>query len=313
MHNKYLKEYTWQNVGTMLANNKKSPKECNEDFNGRLAVITGATAGIGYYTAREFAAHGAHLLCINRNMEKSMKLCKEIREDFGVKCEFKIADFAHLSEVRRIGREISESDMIVDVFIHNAGIYVTKKTFTDDDIEAVFQVDYLGSFILNYLMKDTLKKQAKARIIFVNSEGHRFAIAGLKVDDLRWERRRYTGLRGYGSAKTAQLLSMMKFNDFFAGSGVTINAMHPGDVKTDMGENNGPVYRFFKHNVINRTARSPELSAKALYYLGASQEMEGVSGKFFNFTTEEVPAPHALDREVAEELWIKSIALGELQ
>ena len=79
--------------------------------------------------------------------------------------------------------------------------------------------------------------------------------------------------------------------------------MHPGDVKTNMGENNGKIYRFFKHNLINPSARSPLLSARALYYLGVSEDLEGASGKFFNFTTEETPAPHALDVEMANELW----------
>ena len=93
--------------------------------------------------------------------------------------------------------------------------------------------------------------------------------------DLGWEKRHYTGLRGYGSAKTAQLLSMIGFAERLQGSGVTINAMHPGDVKTNMGENNGKIYRFFKHLLINPTARDPRLSAQALYYLGVSPELEG--------------------------------------
>jgi NAD(P)-dependent dehydrogenase (short-subunit alcohol dehydrogenase family) len=191
-------------------------------------------------------------------------------------------------------------------------VYNTKKKFTDDDIEEVFQVNYLASFIINYRLKEKLRNQKTVRIIYVNSEGHRFAMAGLKIDDLRWERQRYTGLKGYGSAKTPQLLSMIQFSSYFQGSKVTINAMHPGDVKTNMGENNGNIYKFFKHLIINPSARSPILSAQALYYLGVSDEMEHVSGKFYNFTTEETPAPHALDVGVAEKLWEKSIEMGRL-
>ncbi len=88
--------------------------------------------------------------------------------------------------------------------------------------------------------------------------------------------------------------------------------MHPGDVKTDMGENNGRLYKFFKHTMINPSARTPLLSAQALYYLGVSEELTGVNGKFFNFTTEEIPAPHALDTAVAEKLWKKSLEMGGL-
>ena len=159
---------------------------------------------------------------------------------------------------------------------------------------------------------DKLKSQGNARIIMVNSEGHRFAAWGLRIDDLNWEKRRYSGLKSYGSAKTAQLLSMIVFDEHFQNTGVSINAMHPGAVKTDTGQENGPVYRWFKKNFIDKTLKSPEISAEALYYLGVSKEMEDVSGKFFNLTTEEEPAPPALDKEVAYELWEKSLELGGL-
>ena len=293
----------------MLRNNKAQPLECQDDFNGRLVVITGATSGIGYATAREYASHGANLLVINRNEEKTLNLCEEINRDFGVECDFMLADFAHISQVKKVGEELANSDLNIDVFIHNAGVYLTEKTISDDGLEMVFQVDYLGSFILNYVLKDKLKAQQKCRIILVNSEGHRFAILGLKLDDLNWEKRRYSGLKSYGSAKTAQLLTMIKFNDYFQNNGVTINAMHPGNVKTNMGEESTGL---FQRVFIEPSYRPPDISAKSLYYLGVSKDIEGVSGKFFNLTYEEEPAPPALDREVAEKLWNLSIKLARL-
>ena len=310
--NKYLKEYEWSNIGAMLRNNKANPKEIADTCVGNLLVITGATSGIGYETARLYASRGANLLCINRNEEKSQKLKEEIEHDFSVSCRIHIADFAHLSEVHQAASMLAAMPEDIDVLIHNAGVYNTKKRFTDDGIEEVFQVNYLASFIINHACKEKLKKQQKARIIYVNSEGHRFALAGLKLDDLDWNKQHYTGLKSYGSAKTAQLLSMYPLKEFFAGSGVTINAMHPGDVVTNMGENNGPLYRFFKHRFINTSARDPLVSAKALYYLGVSEELAGVSAKFFNLTTEEIPAPHALDSVMAPELLEVSIRLGGL-
>ncbi len=311
--NPYLKEYKWSNIGAMLRNNRFTPKKEHADFHGRLVVITGATSGIGYETARLYASHGAQLLLINRNKIKSEILVKELREDFAADCSFFIADFAHLEQIHAAAAMLASLEQDIDVLIHNAGIYNTKKRFTTDDIEEVFQVNYLASFIINYQLKEKLKGQENARIILVNSEGHRFAIAGLKIDDLCWQRKRYTGLKGYGSAKTAQLLSMGTLITYYNHSGVTINAMHPGDVKTDMGENNGRLYKFFKHHLINPRARTPVLSAKALYYLGVSDEVKAINGKFFNFTTEEIPAPHALDPLVAAKLWQTSLEMGGLQ
>ncbi|MCU0377438.1 MAG: SDR family NAD(P)-dependent oxidoreductase [Bacteroidales bacterium] len=310
---KYFKEYQWSNIVAMIRNNRLDPKICPEDFDNKLVVITGATSGIGYHAARKYASHGANLLCINRNLQKSEALSKEIRNDFGVECNFKIADLSNLHDIHRVADDLLKLDTPIEVMIHNAGVYLTKRELTSDGLERVFVVQYLSSFIINYMLTGKLKTQGRGRIIMVNSEGHRFAAWGLRTDDLNWEKRRYSGLKSYGSAKMAQLLSMIVFNEQFKDTGITINAMHPGAVKTDTGQENGPGYLWFKRNFIDKTLKSPEISAEALYYLGVSKEMESVSGKFFNLTTEEEPAPPALDREVAYELWEKSLDLGGLK
>jgi NAD(P)-dependent dehydrogenase (short-subunit alcohol dehydrogenase family) len=309
---KYFKEYEWSNIFAMIRNNRLDPKICSEDFENKLVVITGATSGIGYHTARKYASHGANLLCINRNLQKSEALCLEIKNEFRVNCEFKIADLSNLWDIHRVAEELSKLDKPIDVLIHNAGTYLTKRELTGDGLEKVFVIQYLSSFIINYILMDKLKSQGNARIILVNSEGHRFAAWGLRLDDLNWEKRRYTGLKSYGSAKLSQLLSMLVFDEHFQNTGVSINAMHPGAVKTETGQENGPVYRWYKRNFIDKSLRSPQISAEALYYLGVSKEIEAVSGKFFNLTTIEEPAPPALDREVAYKLWEKSLELAGL-
>jgi NAD(P)-dependent dehydrogenase (short-subunit alcohol dehydrogenase family) len=311
-YSKYFKEYKWSNIFAMIRNGWRGPMICNEDFNKKLIVITGATSGIGYYTARKYAAHGANLLFINRNPEKSEALRQEIENEFGVRCEYRIADLSNLDDIFRVSNELAQLNTPIDVLIHNAGIYLTKRALTPDGFEKVFVVHYLSSFIMNYILKDKLKAQDKARIIMVGSEAHRFAAWGLRLDDLNWEKRRYSGLKSYGSAKTAQLLSMIVFNEQFQNTGITINAMHPGAVKTDTGQENGPVYRWFKRNFLDKTLKSPVISAEALYYLGVSKEIESVSGKFFNLTTGEEPAPPALDREAAYELWETTLKLAGL-
>ncbi|MBS4013267.1 MAG: SDR family NAD(P)-dependent oxidoreductase [Bacteroidetes bacterium] len=312
---KYIHEYKWSNIFAMIRNNMRAPNICNDNFRNKLVVITGATSGIGYITARKYAAHGANLLCVNRNPEKSEKLKIEIESEFDVKCDYLIADLSSLNDIFRVSNELSALEQPIDVIIHNAGVYLTKRELTPDGFEKVFAVHYLSSFIMNYILMKKLKAQENARIILVGSEGHRFAAWGLKLDDLNWEKRRFSGLKSYGSAKTAQLLSMIVFKEKFENSGVTINTMHPGAVKTDTGQENGRVYRWFKKNIFDKTLKSPEISAEALYYLGVSKDLEGISGKFFNLTKEEVPAPPALDKEVAFELWDKTLimtALNEL-
>ena len=309
---KYFREYEVSNISAMLRNNRLDPKIHVGDFKNKLVVISGATSGIGYFTARKYASHGADLLCINRNPQKSEALCLEIQSEFGVKCDYRIADLSNLKDIYWVAEELSRLSTPIDVLIHNAGIYLTKRELTPEGLEKVFVIQYIASFIINYTLEEKLKSQEKARILMVNSEGHRFAAWGLRLDDLNWEKRRYSGLKSYGSAKLAQLLSMIIFSEHFRNTGITINSMHPGAVKTDTGQENGPLYRWYKRNILDKTLRSPEISAEALYYLGVSEEIGNISGKFFNLTTEEEPAPPALDREAAYELWKKSLELSGL-
>jgi retinol dehydrogenase 13 len=309
MISRYFKEYHWSNISAMIRNSRLDPKICPGDFKTKLVVITGATSGIGYLTARKYASHGADLLCINRNHKKSEALKHEIESEFGVSCDFKIADLSNLQEIDRVAGELSRVERPIDVLIHNAGIYLTKKELTAEGFDKVFVVHHLSSFVINILLVQKLKFQEKARIILVNSEGHRFAAWGLRLDDLNWEKRRYSGLKSYGSAKLAQLLSMLIFEEYFRSSGVTINALHPGAVRSETGKENGAVYRWVKSHLYNRILKSADISAESIYYLGVSDEIEGVSGKFFNLTTEEEPAPPALDREAAYELWTKSVEM----
>lgn len=311
--NKYYKEYKWSNIFAMLRNLKSDPEICSDDFHNRLVVITGGSSGIGYATAKKYASHGAEILCINRNEKKSIELCETLKSQYKSKFSYFIADFAKLSDVHAVGKHLSALDRDIDVLIHNAGVYMTKKMVTENNLELVFQTNYLATFIINETIKEKLINQKHGRILFVNSEAHRFTVWGLNLDDLNWKKQRYSGLKSYSAAKMAQLLSMIKLNDYFAGSGVTVNAMHPGNVKTSSGQNNGWLYKLFKSTFIDRTAKSPEVSAEALYYLGVSGKMDNISGKFFNLTTEEEPAPPALDRDAAENLYQLSCELGGLK
>jgi short-subunit dehydrogenase len=307
---KYWKDYKWSNIFAMVHNLKLDPKICSEDYHQRLVVITGATSGIGYATARKFASNGADLLFINRDEIKTKQLVDELKRDFNAKCSYIIANFSKLSEVHEAAGQLSMYERKIDVLIHNAGVYLTKRNLTVDNNEEVFQTNYLSTLILNYKLREKLRNQKSGRILFVNSEAYRFAAFGIHMDDLTWSKHKYSGMKSYGAAKMAQLLSMIKFNEYFQDSNITINAMHPGNVRTNSGQSNGWLYKIFKKKVIDRGARPLSVSAEALYYLGVSPELEKVSGRFFNLTTEEELAPPALDRDAAEKLWMISMDLG---
>ncbi|MCX8013180.1 MAG: SDR family NAD(P)-dependent oxidoreductase, partial [Rectinema sp.] len=184
---RYWSEYKWSNVWAMFRNSRIPPKDCKESCKGTLAVITGATSGIGYAASRLFASRGADILTINRSVEKSESLKAELEKEFGILCEYLIADLSLLNNMRRVARTLNDMDRPIDVLIHNAGIYLDRRILTVDGMETTFAVNYLSSFVMNYLLADRLKQEGKARIILVGSEAYRFAVWGLRLDDAQFE------------------------------------------------------------------------------------------------------------------------------
>jgi len=285
-------------------------KVSNTSMDGKVCVITGTTSGVGYEAAIRLAKAGAQLVMIVRNKEKAEKLCAEIRLVSKYEPVYYIANFANLTEVRSATESILANFPHIDVLINNAGVHMTTRQLTVDGYETAFAVNHLASFLITSLLLKRMEKSAPSRIIQVNSEGHRFN--GLKIDDLNWEKRKYGGYGGYGASKTAQLMTVWELNDLLQGKGVTINAMHPGAVKSNIGTNNGKFYNWFSKFLIQPTLKSPEISGEAIYYLASSPEMEGVGGKFFNLTNEEIPAPHAQNRELGKQIFQKSKELIHL-
>ncbi len=229
-----------------MANARLPQKSTNARLDGQRVVITGATSGVGYEAAKRLSQAGADLVLVCRNPEKAARVQEELAEANGTAVDVVLADFSKLSEVRRAAGEILERFPRIDVLINNAGVHRTKRTLTEAGFETVFAVNHLASFLFTRLLLDRLVESAPARIIQVNSEGHRFG--GLDLDDLTWERRRYTGLKSYGAARTAQLLTVWELAERLAGSGVNINAMHPGAVRSNLGmeKQNNWFYRFYK-------------------------------------------------------------------
>lgn len=293
-----------------LANRRAVQRTTAASLAGKVCVVAGSTSGVGLAAVRRLARAGADIVMVCRSREKAEPIRDELVRTCGVRADIVIADFRDLASVRAAADLLLERCPRIDVLVNSAGIHSTTLTTTTTGLETVFCVNHLAPFLLTHLLLERMKASAPSRIIQVNSEGHRFC--AFDPDDLDWRRRRYTGLRGYGASKTAQLLSVWEFADRLAGTGVTINAMHPGDVRTAIGSNNGIVYRAFKRLFIWPMLKDPAISGEALYWLAAAPEMAGVSGKFFHLTIPEKPAAHALDRELGRRAWSLSLALAGL-
>ena len=284
-----------------MANARMPQKSTTARMDGKVCVVTGATSGVGYHTAKRLAQGGADIVMVCRNQQKALAVQEELQQQYPVKIDVVQADFSKFSDVRKAAETINNVYPKLDVLINNAGVHHTHRTLNEDGVEMVFAVNHLASFLFTRLLLDKLIQSAPARIIQINSQGHRFG--GLNLDDLNWEHRRYHGLRSYGASKVAQMLTVWEFSDRLKGSGVTINAVHPGEVKSNIGMNNEFFYRFYKRYLLWWMLKDPTISAEAIYFHAAAPEMANVSGRFFNLTIDEKPALYALDRALIPEVW----------
>jgi NAD(P)-dependent dehydrogenase (short-subunit alcohol dehydrogenase family) len=284
-----------------IANARMLQKTTDARMDGRVCIITGATSGVGYHAAKHLAQGGAHLVLVCRSIEKAAQVQAELKREYGTEVDILQADFSHLDDIRKVAQILLGNYPRIDTLINNAGVHNTRRTLTESGLETVFCVNHLASFLLTQLLVARLIESAPARIIQVNSQGHRFG--GLDLNDLNWEKRRYRGLQGYGASKVAQLLTVWELADKLRGSGVTVNAIHPGEVRTNIGMNNGLLYQWYQRYLLWPILKDPSISGSAIYYLAAAPEMACVSGRFFNLTIDEKPAPHALDRSLGKRTW----------
>ena len=179
---KYLREYRWADMRQILDNDRAVQRRSDASMAGKLCAITGCTSGVGWAAARTLAAHGATIVMINRNREKSERACAALRTDFDAECSYLLADFTDLSQVRETADALVRTHEHIDLLVNNAGMHSTTLTRTADGLETVFCVNHLASFILTWKLLDTMRRSAPSRIIQVNSQGHRFG--GLRLDDL---------------------------------------------------------------------------------------------------------------------------------
>lgn len=302
-------KYTKEDLA-FIKNSRAEQRKTDASLKGKRCVVSGATSGVGLAAALRLAEAGAALVLVARNKEKAQNAGRRIEKINGEMPDIFIADFSELGSVKKAAEAVIKAYKRIDILINSAGLHSTTRRMTPDGNEWVFQVNHLSSFLFTCLLLPRVKKSEQGRIIQVNSEGHRFG--GLRIDDLTWEKRPYIGLRAYGASKTAQLMTVIRLADVLENTNVTINAMHPGAVKTAIGSNNGWVYRTWMKYVIAPGLKDPAISGEALYYLAAAPELKETSGKYFNLTIEEKPMPHVFDQEKAEQIWHLSHTLTDL-
>jgi NAD(P)-dependent dehydrogenase (short-subunit alcohol dehydrogenase family) len=273
-------------------------------------VVTGATSGIGEEIALGLARAGARVVVVGRQRERGEATVERVRpEAEGAAPELLLADLSVQAEIRGLAARLLERHPAIRVLVNNAGIVNLRRELTADGLEATFAVNHLGSFLLTTLLVDRLRASAPARVVNVASDAHRFG--RLDLADLQNERS-YRSMRVYGQSKAANLLFTQELARRLAGSGVTVNAMHPGAVATRLGQQNGAVARVLTR-ALSVFFRTPAQGADTALWLATAPELEGVSGRYFTSRRAHEPAPHARDPEVARRLFEASERLTALR
>lgn len=261
---------------------------------GRICLITGATAGIGRAAASELATRGAAVVLLARSAARAEEVRREI-ERAGGRAEALLADLSSLEQVRSAAKEFERRFPRLDVLINNAAVYTRERELTDDGIEAQFAVNHLAPFLLTSLLLPLLRRSAPARVVTVSSEAHQRTRINWK--DLTGERG-YRPLKAYAQSKLANLLFTFELARRERDRGVTANAVHPGVVGTALLFGGWAPLR-----LLRPWLRTPEKGAETLVYLAASPEVEGVSGEYLKDRRPIAPSAEARDPDAARKLW----------
>ncbi|MEM1415221.1 MAG: SDR family oxidoreductase [Myxococcota bacterium] len=273
----------------------------------RSVLITGGNAGIGRATAIELARRGADVLITARDPEKGAEAQRAIAEASGRSVELVMLDLSRFDSIREAAEDVLARRPTLGVLINNAGVVLGRRQLTAEGFEMTFGVNHVGPYLLTDLLaerlRDTAKRHGEARIINVASDAHFRAKSGLTWDDLDRERR-YVGFEVYCETKLANVLYTRALAEQLDGTGVSVNALHPGVVATRFskdGDFPGPVSVFF--TLARPLLKSPEKGAATSVHLAAAPELSGVSGRYYSNLQPREPSRWAKDPAAAERLW----------
>ncbi|XP_051867569.1 retinol dehydrogenase 13-like isoform X2 [Pristis pectinata] len=283
---------------------------------GKTIIVTGANTGIGKETAQELARRGGRIILACRNMEKCEAAAREIRgETLNHQVYARHLNLASLKSIREFAKKITEEEENINILINNAGIMRCPHWQTEDGFEMQFGVNHLGHFLLTNLLLDKLKNSGNSRIINVSSLAH--VVGEIDFNDLNWEKRKYNTKAAYCQSKLANVLFTKELAKRLDGTGVTVNAVHPGVTNTELGRHTGMHKSSFSSTVLGPLffllVKSPKLGAQPSVYLSVAEELEGISGKYFDAMKQKDPAPQAVDDETARRLWETSARLVGLE
>ena len=247
----------------------------------KTILITGATSGIGFETAKNLAGQGHSIAIVGRDKARTEAVVSTLNQvnPKGNHQAF-VANLSSQKQVRALAEQIKSKLTALDVLVNNAGTYFTEQTFSEEKIELTWATNHLAYMLLTYELLPLLKATPKARIVNVASHSH--YKGKIHFDDISLSKS-WNGYKAYEQSKLGNVLFTMELSERLKNSGITVNALHPGVVKTDIASKNGAWYaKLFWGLVKNIVAIPVEKGAATSIYLASSAEVEGISGQYFD-------------------------------
>ncbi len=274
--------------------------ECGHSLRGKVILITGATEGIGKYTALELARRGATVVIVGRNPQKTAIVKDWLQlETNHSSIHHLVADLSVQAQIRQLAAEFGRRFDRLDVLINNAGALFVRRQISAEGIEMNLALNHLSYFLLTDLLMDVLLASSPARVVNVSATAHFFS--GINFGDLE-HKRFYNGWFAYGQSKLANILFTYELARRVDPTRLTANALHPGYVATNFGRSNGGFYdRIFK--LSHLVTLSPEEGARTPVFLASAGEMTGKTGGYYVNCKPAKSSRLSHDLQIAQRLW----------
>ncbi|KAJ8727562.1 hypothetical protein PYW07_001681 [Mythimna separata] len=272
---------------------------------GKVVIVTGGNSGLGLETCKDLASRGAKVILACRSARRANEAKEEIIKFSGnPDVHFRELDLASLRSVKDFCAQIYKTEKRVDVLINNAGAGGLGNGKTADGLHIGMQVNYFAPFLLTCLLVPLMKTSAPSRIINVSSMMHKYG--ELDFDNLNMEKY-WSDYIVYANSKLFLNLMTLELSSRLKGTGVTVNALHPGVAATNIFRNiPSNIIRNIVEKCIGFTFQTSWEAAQTSIYLAVTPEVEGVTGKYFSDCREKKPSICSQNAELAKRLWLES-------
>jgi NAD(P)-dependent dehydrogenase (short-subunit alcohol dehydrogenase family) len=273
-----------------------------QTLDGKTALVTGATSGIGRAMAVALAQHGATVVLLARDRARGEATLAGLTRR-GAAHELLVADLSNLQSIREAVHSLQGRHRTLHLLVNSAAVFAFSRQTTADGLELMFATNHLGPFLYTCLLLDALKAGAPSRVLTVTAP----STVPLDFDDLQGERK-FVASRAFGASKAANLLFTFALARRLEGSGVTAHAIHPGLVRSGLMRHAPAPIRW----VTYLASAPPERAVAPIVRVATESEFAADSGRFFLRGRAIDPPAYTQDRAIQERLWAASSAMAGL-